>query len=586
MHSLDELSRESKNEINRLNETITYLRSSLGEKDEALQEKEQILHDLNQKISEIEKIQINSLSSQNKAEELFEKLQHLTLEHSVTLEENKNILEENEELFRRLRATEERINSISYSNHSDQNQLDEINGEVESLKQQLERTKNLLSEKDQQLEKLSSELQYTVSNQNTSSSILADKVEELELRITELVQAKESYEIEIENKNEIIAELKLKEVNVIDENHDNDISENYKSEIEKLSIELQELSKSKESVEFLINEKNSIIEEQGKRLSQIKLQKTDKEIEFIKLKEQLEDFKNQVEKLNESKNHYKVQASKKSEELDMISKRLALINNQSLERESIEESQKSIINSQIVKIDELKNKIALLETYNKATGSNLSKEETPAEDFNKLEEEITLESDDYETLSEDSFGKSNDENDEKVAFSFANSLENVGVDPFSKNDSEFYEEKQEEPVSEYTPIKESANKFAGELTSFNDNLPKHTQFSHLFYGDVSVVTVNLPRATMDIASIFKEYLNALIENKNSKIVIDLSECEFVDSTVLGVLVSSLKKAMSIDGDLRIVWGDNTESSMFYITRMDKVFKLFDSLENAIQSYLL
>ena len=91
---------------------------------------------------------------------------------------------------------------------------------------------------------------------------------------------------------------------------------------------------------------------------------------------------------------------------------------------------------------------------------------------------------------------------------------------------------------------------------------------------------------MDIASIFKGYLNALIENKNSKIVIDLSECEFVDSTVLGVLVSSLKKAMSIDGDLRIVWGDNTESSMFYITRMDKVFKLFDTLEHAIQSYMV
>ena len=76
----------------------------------------------------------------------------------------------------------------------------------------------------------------------------------------------------------------------------------------------------------------------------------------------------------------------------------------------------------------------------------------------------------------------------------------------------------------------------------------------------------------------------MIENGDTKIVIDLAECEFVDSTVLGVLVSTLKKAMSKDGDVRIVWGDNTESSMFYITRMDKVFKLFDNLEDAVQSY--
>ncbi len=67
-------------------------------------------------------------------------------------------------------------------------------------------------------------------------------------------------------------------------------------------------------------------------------------------------------------------------------------------------------------------------------------------------------------------------------------------------------------------------------------------------------------------------------------IIDLTDCEFVDSTVLGVLVSSLKKAMGKGGDLRIVWGDNTESSMFYITRMDKVFKLYDTLQDAIQSY--
>ncbi len=89
---------------------------------------------------------------------------------------------------------------------------------------------------------------------------------------------------------------------------------------------------------------------------------------------------------------------------------------------------------------------------------------------------------------------------------------------------------------------------------------------------------------MDIASNFKTFLHKIIDDNNPKVVIDLTECEFVDSTVLGVMVSSLKKAMSKSGDLRIVWGDNTESSMFYITRMDKVFKLFDTLEEAIKSY--
>jgi len=114
--------------------------------------------------------------------------------------------------------------------------------------------------------------------------------------------------------------------------------------------------------------------------------------------------------------------------------------------------------------------------------------------------------------------------------------------------------------------------------------PEFKEFSDITYDDVNVVSVNLARATMEIAARFKKYLNQVIDSENSKIIIDLSECEFVDSTVLGVLVSSLKKAMSKNGDLRIVWGDNTESSMFYITRMDKVFKLYDTLDKAIQSY--
>ena len=137
------------------------------------------------------------------------------------------------------------------------------------------------------------------------------------------------------------------------------------------------------------------------------------------------------------------------------------------------------------------------------------------------------------------------------------------------------DEVQDQPVDDY--------KSKGQELS-DSEFPKHSEFTHLLYDDVNVISVNIPRATLDIAAKFKDYLKLIIEAGRSKIVIDLSECEFVDSTVLGVLVSSLKQAMSKNGDVRIVWGDNTESSMFYITRMDKVFKLFDTLELAINSY--
>ena len=64
----------------------------------------------------------------------------------------------------------------------------------------------------------------------------------------------------------------------------------------------------------------------------------------------------------------------------------------------------------------------------------------------------------------------------------------------------------------------------------------------------------------------------------------MRNCNFVDSTVLGVLVSTLKKAKALDGDLRIVWSDLEENSMFTVTRMDKVFMIFGTLNEAVKSY--
>ena len=96
--------------------------------------------------------------------------------------------------------------------------------------------------------------------------------------------------------------------------------------------------------------------------------------------------------------------------------------------------------------------------------------------------------------------------------------------------------------------------------------------------------VNIPRATMEKASELKQYIFDTLEQRGPKIIIDLSQSEFVDSTILGVLVSSLKRAKAAGGNLILVWDDQTESSMFYITRMDKVFTIRNDLESALAEF--
>lgn len=103
-------------------------------------------------------------------------------------------------------------------------------------------------------------------------------------------------------------------------------------------------------------------------------------------------------------------------------------------------------------------------------------------------------------------------------------------------------------------------------------------------GDVVVITVNLKRATMVEAEEFKQVLVNDIQRDFKKIVVDLSSCEFIDSTFLGSLVVSLKKLTGLGGDLRLVGFQPAVHSMFELTRMYRVFESFKSADEAVQSF--
>ena len=74
-------------------------------------------------------------------------------------------------------------------------------------------------------------------------------------------------------------------------------------------------------------------------------------------------------------------------------------------------------------------------------------------------------------------------------------------------------------------------------------------FIQIVQDDVVIEKVNLTRATMKEAIKFKKILESDIEKKFKKIVIDISQCEFVDSTFLGVLIFALKEMNKIGGQI-------------------------------------
>jgi anti-anti-sigma factor len=109
-------------------------------------------------------------------------------------------------------------------------------------------------------------------------------------------------------------------------------------------------------------------------------------------------------------------------------------------------------------------------------------------------------------------------------------------------------------------------------------------FTREAFGDVIVEIVNLSRATLKEAEVFKKTLSEDIELGTRKLIVDLSECEFIDSTFLGALVVSLKKITALGGDMKLVGFQPAVHSMFELTRMHRVFEAHPNKMEALESF--
>jgi anti-sigma B factor antagonist len=81
----------------------------------------------------------------------------------------------------------------------------------------------------------------------------------------------------------------------------------------------------------------------------------------------------------------------------------------------------------------------------------------------------------------------------------------------------------------------------------------------------------------------REAVVTAIESGNTRLVIDVENVEFLDSTGVGVLVGALKKVRSVGGTLDIVCTQPRLLKIFDITGLDKVFGLHASVSEAVSS---
>jgi anti-sigma B factor antagonist len=101
-------------------------------------------------------------------------------------------------------------------------------------------------------------------------------------------------------------------------------------------------------------------------------------------------------------------------------------------------------------------------------------------------------------------------------------------------------------------------------------------------GDALVIKLLGDRLDAAAAPAFKETVSNRIDAGEETILLDLSAVDFIDSSGLGALVSVLKR-MSPTGKLVVCGLRDAAFNMFRLTRMDKVFPIFPSQDEALNA---
>lgn len=96
---------------------------------------------------------------------------------------------------------------------------------------------------------------------------------------------------------------------------------------------------------------------------------------------------------------------------------------------------------------------------------------------------------------------------------------------------------------------------------------------------IGVVT---PKGRLNMVSArrLKELLSELVSDGTSRIVVDLAETTFLDSSGLGALIAGLKSARQAGGDLRIARPTPSVQTVFQLTNLDKVLRARETVEGA------
>ena len=102
--------------------------------------------------------------------------------------------------------------------------------------------------------------------------------------------------------------------------------------------------------------------------------------------------------------------------------------------------------------------------------------------------------------------------------------------------------------------------------------------------EVIIYRVNPLKVTVNEADELRNLLDEQITIGYSKIVVDLSQCTYLDTTFIGVLVVTHKKLLAMGGKLIIINPLDPAKRLFHLSGISKVLNTLEAAEDAVKSF--
>jgi len=99
--------------------------------------------------------------------------------------------------------------------------------------------------------------------------------------------------------------------------------------------------------------------------------------------------------------------------------------------------------------------------------------------------------------------------------------------------------------------------------------------------DHLLIEIEVSEANLGNSDLFKSQVVQLLDRHKKTVIIDFSKVEYIDSSFLGALVAILKHAMTIKQDIILVSLKKDVHDLLKLIRLDKVFKIYPSYNEAI-----